>query len=159
MAVDLKMKHSTDTELIIITKDKLDINVALDFIVLPCTGGTSCFVGTTRNSFKGNVVKTLFYEAYEPMAIKELVNVCQMIRNNYDVGNICIMHRLGEVPVKESSVIVAVSSTHRKEAIQATELGINELKARVPIWKKEIYDDETSSWKENKEAFWMQKDR
>ena len=151
------MKHSTDTELIVITKEKLDINLALEFIVLPWTGGTSCFIGTTRNSFNDNVVQTLFYEAYEPMEVKEMLNVCKTIRENYSVGNICMRHRLGEVSVKEASVIVAISAVHRAEAIKATELGINELKGRVPIWKKEIYVDETSTWKENKESFWMKK--
>jgi len=150
------MKHSTETELIIITKELLDVNVALEFIVLPWTGGTSCFLGTTRNSFNNKTVKTLFYEAYEPMAIKELLNICKLIRNNYEVGNICLMHRIGEVPVTETSVIVAVSAMHRKEAISASELGINELKSRVPIWKKEIYVDDTSTWKENKETFWLE---
>lgn len=151
------MKHCTDTELVLITKEKLDINSAFEFIVLPSTGGSSCFVGTTRNSFNDIPVQTLFYEAYEPMALKELLKLCEFIRKTFNVGNICIMHRLGEVPVKEASVIIAISAVHRAEAIKATELGINELKARVPIWKKEIYSNETSSWKENKESFWLQK--
>ena len=152
------MRHSSETELIIITPNTLNINEALDFIILPWTGGTSCFLGTTRNTFENKKVKTLFYEAYEPMAMKELCNICKTVRANYEVGNICLMHRIGEVTISETSVIVAVSSIHRKEAISAAEMCIDEIKARVPIWKKEIYEDDSSSWKENKETFWLQKE-
>lgn len=62
-------------------------------------------------------------------------------------------HRYGEVPITETSVIVAVSSIHRRDALEACEFGIDEIKAKVPIWKKEFYED-GSTWKENAE--WRQ---
>ena len=58
------------------------------------------------------------------------------------------------MPVTESSVIVCVSSPHRADSLEAVAFGIDALKARVPIWKKEIYDDGTKSWKENAECEW-----
>lgn len=81
--------------------------------------------------------------------------------HNYDAinkGLSRIIHytffRLGSVPVKESSVIIAISSPHRAEAMKATEWCIDNLKKSVPIWKKEIYEDEAPEWKENKECMW-----
>lgn len=65
-----------------------------------------------------------------------------------------LFFRLGLVPVTESSVIVAVSSEHRRESLEAASYLIDSLKAKVPIWKKELYDDGSSDWKRNKECVW-----
>lgn len=65
-----------------------------------------------------------------------------------------INFRLGKVPVKEASIVIAISSPHRLEAMQATQFCIDNVKSFVPIWKKEIYANETPEWKENKECRW-----
>lgn len=104
------------------------------------------------NSFP-QVIK-LEYEAYEPMAMKELRNVCSKVRSQWDVERIAIYHRLGTVPVAEASVVIAISSPHRRESLEATQFAIETLKRTVPIWKKEIYDTKESQWKENKECSW-----
>lgn len=96
----------------------------------------------------------LEYEAYEPMALKELNKICAKIRESWKVGNVAIFHRLGEVPVKEASVIIAIASAHRQESLDAVKFAIDSLKATVPIWKKEIYEDSDSQWKENSECSW-----
>lgn len=62
--------------------------------------------------------------------------------------------RLGVVPVQEASIVIAISSPHRTDAIQATEWCIDTVKKKVPIWKKEVYDDNKAQWKENKECGW-----
>lgn len=114
-------------------------------------GAVATFVGTTRNNFHGKVVKELQYEGYVPMAVKELTRLCQDTRVKFDgVCRIAAVHVLGDCPVGKPSVILAVSSPHRTEAIHAVEYLINELKARVPIWKREVYEgDEEAVWKEN----------
>lgn len=94
------------------------------------------------------------YEAYEPMALKEMNNICSKIRSQWKVHHIAIYHRLGEVPVSEASIVIAISSPHREESLKAVEYAINSLKASVPIWKKEVYDTQESQWKENKECAW-----
>lgn len=66
-----------------------------------------------------------------------------------------ITYRLGLVPVTDASVIIAVSSEHRRESLDAVSYLIDSLKAKVPIWKKEIYSDGTSDWKKNKECVWV----
>lgn len=100
----------------------------------------------------------LEYEAYEPMAVKAMLQVCADIRIRWAVENIAVYHRLGVVPIKEASIIIAVSSPHRHEALSAVQYAIDTLKATVPIWKKEVYADMTpSQWQENKECGWASK--
>ena len=125
------------------------------FLASPTCGAISTFTGITRNNFAGKTVTHLSYEGYTPMAIKELKSLCTDAKANYPtVDKLVAVHILGECPVGEASVIVGCSSPHRREAIQCTEYLIDELKGRVPIWKKEIYEgDETNVWKENVEWF------
>jgi molybdopterin synthase catalytic subunit len=79
--------------------------------------------------------------------------LCVEIRSKWDVCNIAILHRLGVVSVRESSVVIAISSAHRRESLEAVAYAIDELKARVPIWKKEQYaePDNAAQWKANSE--------
>jgi molybdopterin synthase catalytic subunit len=116
-------------------------------------GAVASFVGITRNNYQGKVVTKLSYEGYIPMAEKELRKLCNEATNDEhypSVSKIAAVHILGECPVGAASVILCCSSPHRGEAIHCVEFLINELKARVPIWKLEVYEgDEESVWKEN----------
>lgn len=94
------------------------------------------------------------YEAYQDMALKKIDLICEEIRSKWDVYNIAIYHRTGDVPVGEMSVVIAISSVHRRESLQAVEFAIDRLKETVPIWKKEVYKIEPAEWKENKECAW-----
>ncbi|GJQ78363.1 putative catalytic subunit of the molybdopterin synthase complex [Trypoxylus dichotomus] len=87
------------------------------------------------------------------MAINALQKICAEIRTQWSsIVNIAIYHRLGVVPVKEASIVIAISSPHRKDALNATQWCIDTVKEKVPIWKKEFYKDDSSpEWKENKE--------
>uniref|UniRef100_A0A7S2TT23 Molybdopterin synthase catalytic subunit n=1 Tax=Lotharella oceanica TaxID=641309 RepID=A0A7S2TT23_9EUKA len=119
-------------------------------VVSDCCGAIATFVGTTRNNFDGKIVTMLSYEAYAPMAMKQLSLISNQIRKKWPVKKIAILHRLGVCPVGEASVIIAISSPHRKAALEACHWAIDTLKAQVPIWKKEHYQD-GSTWKQNKE--------
>lgn len=91
------------------------------------------------------------------MAIKAMKKISEEMRMQWnDVANIAIYHRLGLVPVKEASVIIAVSSPHRNTSLEAVQFAIEKLKQIVPIWKKEKYShpEGSSEWKENKECMW-----
>ncbi|CAO3647325.1 unnamed protein product [Cunninghamella echinulata] len=109
-------------------------------------GAISTFSGTTRNIFQGKRVIQLEYEAYETMAEKVLKDIINESRQKWKLQHISVYHRTGIVPVGETSVVIAISSTHRADSIHATEYIIDELKARCPIWKKEVYED-GSVWK------------
>ena len=85
------------------------------------------------------------------MAIKKLREIIADCRAKHPVLGVAVHHRLGVVPVLEASVIIAVSSEHRAEGLEAVRYLIDTLKVGVPIWKKEVYDD-GSTWKANKEA-------
>lgn len=92
------------------------------------------------------------------MALKSLDSICSEIRAKWaDVKHIAIYHRLGLVPVKEASVIIAISSPHRQDSLDATAFAIEALKKQVPIWKKEKYSTEDSMWKANAECKWGNK--
>ena len=130
---------------------KIDLNDVAESVGDDKAGATSLFVGTTRDNFEGKVVKRLEYEAYESMAVKEIEKVIVQAREKWNLFHIAVHHRTGIVPVRETSIAIAVSSAHRKESLEAVRFLIDTIKATVPIWKKEIYSDGTR-WKENSEA-------
>ncbi|XP_044729373.1 molybdopterin synthase catalytic subunit [Chrysoperla carnea] len=141
-----------------LTYNKLAVDDIVELVSSPSCGAVSMFCGTTRDNFDGKTVVELEYEAYESMALKVMKEVCVEMRQNWpSIENIAIYHRLGLVPVKQSSIIIAVSSPHREAALLSTQYCIENVKGRIPIWKKEKYgkDDETApAWKENKECPW-----
>ena len=137
--------------MISIVGEKIDIESVLKSVVTPEAGGVDLFLGTTRNQSKGKVVIRLEYEAYIPMALKTMAELEREARERWKVSRISIVHRIGVVPITEASVAIAVSAPHRKEAFEACRYAIDELKKRVPIWKKEIFED-GEEWVENAEA-------
>ena len=124
-----------------LTEAALDISVSYDFILDEACGGISIFIGTVRNLNKGKAVTHLSFEAYEPMALKELQKIAQECKTQFGINKISIQHRLGKVLLSEIAVIIAISSVHRKAAMMAVEFTMNKLKETVPIWKKEFHPD------------------
>ncbi|KAI3631794.1 hypothetical protein MIR68_010267 [Amoeboaphelidium protococcarum] len=113
-------------------------------------GAISTFIGTTRDHHKGKRVTYLEYEGYEAMAIKSLLKICEEAAQRWSqIYAVTVHHRLGVVPIGEASVMIAVSSAHRVDAMEAVTYIIDTLKAQTPIWKKEFYEDGTCSWLEN----------
>jgi molybdopterin synthase catalytic subunit len=143
------------TNFIQLTHDVLDVGAVTSLVSDASTGAISIFVGTTRNHFGGKKVLRLFYEAYEPMAVKKMEELCVELRQKWSssLHNIAIYHRLGEVPPSEASVVIAVTSQHRKASLDAVAYAIDALKTTVPVWKKEIYED-GDAWKANPECAW-----
>ncbi|XP_069412671.1 molybdopterin synthase catalytic subunit isoform X2 [Ovis canadensis] len=151
---DMNEVEEKSNDIIKFTSEKLSVDEVSQLVISPLCGAISLFVGTTRNNFEGKKVISLEYEAYLPMAENEIRKICSDIRQKWPVRHIAVFHRLGLVPVTEASVIIAVSSAHRAASLEAVSYAIDALKARVPIWKKEIYEESSSSWKRNKECFW-----
>jgi len=147
--------HNNTTSLMIDVSETLpSINTIQQFLSSsPTSGAISTFTGITRNNFNGKIVTHLSYEGYIPMAIKELTSICNDAKSKYTtVNKLVAVHIIGDCPVGSASVIVGCCSPHRREAIQCTEYLIDELKGRVPIWKKESYaGDDNAVWKENVE--------
>lgn len=103
---------------VLLTYDMITPEAASNAVGSDAAGAISLFIGTTRDNFDGKKVTRLEYEAYEPMAKKEMFRLCQQAISKWtSIISIAMFHRLGVVPVGESSVIIAVSSPHRKDAI------------------------------------------
>jgi molybdopterin synthase catalytic subunit len=116
---------------------EIDTSALLRAVVRPECGAAILFVGTTRQFTDGHETASLDYEAYYDMALAEMARLEKEACDRFEIVQCLIEHRLGNVTVGETSVAVAVSSPHRKAAFAAAEWVMDQLKARVPIWKKD----------------------
>ncbi|MGY4536226.1 molybdopterin synthase catalytic subunit [Mucilaginibacter sp. UYNi724] len=124
-----------------IHSEPLNTQQCIDWIMSPESGGIDVFIGTVRNATKGRTVLKLEFEAYKPMAIKEMRTITKEVFEQWPVQRILIHHRVGTLQIGEIPVIIAVSAAHRDAAFEACRYIIDTLKQTVPIWKKEFFDD------------------
>ena len=113
----------------------------IDWVMTPESGGIDVFIGTVRNATKGKKVLRLEFEAYEPMALKEIEKIAAKAFEKWPVQKLLVHHRVGVLEVGEIPVIIAVSCAHRDAAFEACRFVIDTLKQTVPIWKKEVFED------------------
>lgn len=137
----------------LITKDSLSVEDTLSKVVHPNHGASLSFVGTTRELTGAKRTVTLEYDAYIPMALKELDKIRQNIAEKWPPSLCAISHRIGTVGIGEISVVIAVSSPHRVDCYEASRYAIEQLKRTVPIWKREVWDD-GSEWKGVQTGTW-----
>jgi molybdopterin synthase catalytic subunit len=104
-------------------------------------GGIVTFLGTARDFSKGKEIKKLVFEHYEDMAILKLEEIRKGALEEFDIIDVSIVHRTGEIGIGENIVLIVVAAEHRKDAFIACKWLIDELKKVVPIWKKEITVD------------------
>lgn len=145
-------ESETLIEIVSPSSSPLDITRYVNFVRDHAAGAIATFEGTTRDTFDGRRVVELRYEAYVPMATRQLAGVCTAARGSWALRRIAVAHRVGAVPVGEASVFIAASAVHRADAMEACRFIIDEIKTSVPIWKKEIYEN-GEVWKENEEFF------
>lgn len=143
---NLPIDQKTETTWIHLGTEPLDVGAADAFLRAEAAGGIDLFVGTTRRWTDGQETVRLAYDAYAPMAAKTMRELADEAAARWPVHRVCLMHRLGEVPVAEASVIVGVACAHRDEAFAACRWLIDTLKAQVPIWKREHFADGTTEW-------------
>ena len=130
-----------------LTTEPLDITSIARRVIPPECGATVTLDGYarryTKNKETGEIRETdyLEYEAYEPMALKEMEKLIKAAKEQFEISNVGIVHRLGKLEIGETSVVISVASPHRRAAFAACEWLIKELKRTVPIWKKEVYAD------------------
>lgn len=124
-----------------LSDNPLSVEECNEFVAHPSVGGIVVFVGNVRNQTNGKEVKRLEFEAYAPMAVKEMQKIAEQCVSKFDAFNVCIHHRVGVLEIKETAVIIAVATPHRKAAFEACAFAIDTLKETVPIWKKEIFTD------------------
>ena len=109
-------------------------------------GALASFVGIVRDHDRGRPVRKLIYDCYMSMADRVIGRLMDEAKGRWDVDDVHVLHRVGELEIGEVAVAIAVSSAHRAEAFSACRFMIEEMKIKVPIWKKEIYADGTREW-------------
>jgi molybdopterin synthase catalytic subunit len=127
----------------------IDFQKEYELIKKPEYGSILFFLGISRNAPEDYGVNALEYSAYEKMAIKKAEELEHKILFKYHIGKLVIIHRLGLIPVTESSLLVILASSHRKEMFSALEETVDLIKKEIPIWKKAIYQKGESMWLEN----------
>ena len=131
---------------VLLVDEPIDIDTLRDKIADPDVGAHGWFEGVTRRTTEDRVTERLSYEAHRPMAEAELRKLAEAAIEKFSLTRIVIVHRLGEVPVGEASVVVGCSSSHRPPTFQAMAWVMDVLKRDVPIWKRESYVDGTTEW-------------
>ncbi|MFN2514873.1 MAG: molybdenum cofactor biosynthesis protein MoaE [Pyrinomonadaceae bacterium] len=124
-----------------LTTHPIDIGDVARRVVLPECGATVTLDGYTREWTRDRRTLYLIYEAYEPMALRELERLGREAHERFEIAHIGIVHRTGRLEIGETSVVIAASAPHRRAAFEACEWAIRELKRTVPIWKKEVFED------------------
>ena len=124
--------------MISITRDPIDLCKILVDAKDKSAGGAVLFIGSVRDHNEKGTVSEIYYEAYKEMAEDKMAEIESEVRKRWNVKKFIAIHRVGDLKVGDVSVAVAVSTEHRKEAFEACKYGIDEIKTRVPIWKKEL---------------------
>lgn len=125
-----------------ITREPIDKPRLEQRLLAGTAGAMVTFDGVVRNQTGGRPVMRLQYEAYAPMAVKEMQRIVREVRERWpEVDNVGMVHRFGELEISESSIVIVITSPHRKIAFEACQYAINRLKQTVPIWKKEVFED------------------
>ena len=125
-----------------IVEKPLSPDVVAGSVGVPAAGGIVIFSGVVRNEKDGRPVKYLEYEAHAPMAEAKMREIGAEVRRRWrSVKAVAILHRVGRLEIGESSVLIAVSAAHRREAFEACHYAIDTLKQTVPVWKKEHFED------------------
>jgi molybdopterin synthase catalytic subunit len=126
-----------------LTRHPLDVAELLAEVQSPARGGTCVFVGTVRDD--GDVTG-IEYSAYEAMALEEIARIVSDAQAQWPDARVTLQHRLGLIPIGEASIAIAAGAPHRAEAFAACRFVIEEVKKRLPVWKKELRADGSAAW-------------
>ncbi len=141
--------------LIRVTEAPISGDEAARAVASPAAGAINVFLGVVRNTNLGRAVSHLVYDAYPSMAEKEMRAIAEEAKARFGLEDCAILHRTGRLEVGETSLVVAVSCGHRRESYEAGLWVVNEVKKRVPVWKKEVWAD-GEEWIEGPESLGMQ---
>ena len=138
----------TDSERlsVTLTREPIDYHALTEQVRSDQAGAVVLFLGTVRELTNGRRTLALDYDAYPQMAEVQMQQLLTEAGEKWPVTNAAIVHRLGHLELGDISVALAVSCGHRREAFDAGQFLIDELKVRVPIWKQENWDDGTTEW-------------
>lgn len=120
-----------------LTDETIDTRALLERVMRRSDGATVLFEGVVRDHHDGKAVESIFYDAYRPMAEKEIERIVRDVEARFPEVALAVAHRLGHLVVGESSIAIVAASPHRAEAFEAARMTIDRIKETVPIWKKE----------------------
>lgn len=141
--------------LIRVTPDVLQTDEAIASVASAGAGAINVFLGVVRNNNLGRTVSYLEYDAYPAMAEKVMRELAEEARARFGLEAAAVLHRTGRLEIGEASLLVAVSCGHRAESFEATHWLVNEIKKKVPVWKKEVWED-GEEWIEGPESMGIQ---
>lgn len=141
--------------LIRVTEDELRAEEAIAAVSAAGAGAINVFLGVVRDTNLGRKVSYLVYDAYPSMAEKVMREIAEEARERFGLIDCAVMHRTGRLEIGETSLLIAVSSAHRAPSFEGGHWFVNEIKKRVPIWKKEVWDD-GEEWIEGPESLGAQ---
>jgi len=144
--------RTTDNIHIELTPNALDSLSATKFVRSPSAGATVLFIGTTRDSFNNLPVSSLAYTSYAPLAMSTLYSIASAMVTKHGLTKIAIVHKLGECPIGEESIVIAVSAPHRGPAWRAGEEALEETKKKAEIWKLERFEGGEGVWRSNRDG-------
>jgi molybdopterin synthase catalytic subunit len=128
-----------------ITADPLDVAMHEAAVAHPAAGATVVFQGVVRDHDHGRAVRTLDYEGH-PDAERVIREVAEEVADNPDVLAVAVSHRIGHLAIGDVAIVAAVSTAHRGEAFTVCARLVDEAKARLPIWKRQVFHDGTDEW-------------
>ena len=141
--------------LIRVTAEVLDTNEAIAAVESPAAGAVNVFLGVVRNNNLGRTVQYLEYDAYPAMAEKVMRQLAEEAKERFGLEEVAVLHRTGRLEIGEASLLVTVSCGHRAESFEAGHWLVNEIKKKVPVWKKEVWED-GEAWVEGPESMGLQ---
>ncbi|HET7658148.1 MAG TPA: molybdenum cofactor biosynthesis protein MoaE [Bacillales bacterium] len=127
----------------LVTEEEIKIEEVVNKVIHSNAGAINTFIGTVREMTNGKRTLSLQYEAYVPMAVKQLKQIGAEIHEKWPNALTAITHRIGKLEISDIAVVIAVSSPHREAAFSASRFAIERIKEIVPIWKKEHWEDGT----------------
>ena len=129
-----------------LTREPIELGRFFAVAPPPSCGALATFVGIVRNHDHGRPVRRLYYEGYPAMANKEIEVLIAQASERWGPAQVRVTHRLGSLEIGEIAIAIAVAVAHRAEAFAACRFVIEGVKTKVPIWKKEVFEDGTSEW-------------
>lgn len=141
--------------LIRVTPDELDTTEATRAVGSPAAGAINVFLGVVRDNNLGRKVQYLEYDAYPSMAEKVMRELAEEAKERFALEDCAVLHRTGRLEIGEASLLIAVSCGHRAASFEAGHWLVNEIKKKVPVWKKEVWED-GEAWIEGPESLGMQ---
>jgi len=132
-----------------VTREAIVLDALVARVAAPQHGAITSFLGTVRAGPDDGPVVRIEYSAYEAMLEKEFGRIVEEAGTRWPGVRVAAQHRLGDVPLGEASIAIAVAAPHRTPALDACRFVIEEAKRRLPVWKREILADGSAAWRDN----------